>query len=78
MKVRIEKWGDSLVVRIPKRIATRAGLEANHECDLLVDGGTIIIARRKRYTLRSLLAGVTAQNRHGETQTGPAVAKEAW
>ena len=30
------------------------------------------------YTLDELLAGVTEENRHGETDMGPRVGKEVW
>jgi antitoxin MazE len=34
--------------------------------------------RRRKYTLRELLARVTDENLHGEIDTGSSVGREAW
>jgi antitoxin component of MazEF toxin-antitoxin module len=38
----------------------------------------IVPARRPRFRLDELLRGVTAQNRHHESDSGGAVGREAW
>ena len=80
MNSRVQKWGNSLAVRIPKSFALQAGLEENAPVALsLVDGGVLIQPRPSvAYSLEDLLAGVTEQNRHAEVDTGPAVGNEAW
>lgn len=76
---KIQKWGNSLAVRIPKAFAEEAGLDENTNVDISVEGKTIIIRpARKKYTLAELLKGVTKANRHGEVDWGPPVGKEVW
>ncbi len=80
MRARIQKWGNSLVLRIPKSFATEAGIDQDAVVDVsLVDGKILVrpLPRRRR-TLEELVAGITEQNRHGEIDTGPSVGKEAW
>ncbi len=80
MKTRVQKWGNSLALRIPKAFADEAGLAANTAVELsLVAGGLGVrpVAPRAP-TLEDLLRGVTADNLPGEWPTGPAAGKEIW
>lgn len=80
MNTRIQKWGNSLAIRIPKALADETRLKEGAAVDLsLVEGKLVIAARRQRkYSLDELLKGVTAANRHAEVDTGTAVGQEAW
>ena len=83
MKARVRKWGNSLALRIPKALATETGLGENAEVELSADNGRLIISPRKRprkrkYTLKELLRGITPENLHGEISFGPPVGKEIW
>ena len=80
MRARIQKWGNSLALRILKSFATEAGIDQDAVVDVsLVDGKILVqpLPRRRR-TLEELVAGITEQNRHGEIDTGPSVGNEAW
>lgn len=80
MQTRIQKWGNSLGLRIPKSFAKQAGVEAGSEVDLSVEGTDLVVRprRRPRYQLAELLCGVTARNLHKEIETGPPMGGEAW
>lgn len=80
MKTRVQKWGNSLAVRIPKVLAREACLDEHASLDLtLVDGRIVLTLLPSSVpTLEELLAGVTEENRHGEFDTGPAVGHEVW
>lgn len=80
MKARIQKWGNSLALRIPKSFAAEAHLEQDTVVDLALEDGKLIVApvAEPTFTLEELLAGVTDDNLHGEVDTGPAVGKEIW
>ncbi len=80
MKTRIQKWGNSLALRIPKSFAAEAGLRANDPVELsLVEGALVIQPMAPPPpTLEELLRGVTDDNLPGEWDTGPAVGKEVW
>ena len=80
MKTRVQTWGNSLALRIPKSFAAEAGLHKEGPVDIsLADGGLVIrpLAEAK-LTLRQLLAGVTKENLHHEVDTGHAVGNEVW
>ena len=80
MRTRIEKWGNSLGLRIPKSCATEAGVEAGSVVDVPVENGELVVkpARRPHYGLDELLDRVSAENVHGEVETGGAVGREVW
>jgi antitoxin MazE len=80
MKTRIQKWGNSLALRIPKAFADDAGLRENARVELSLSGGKLIVKAltEEPITLSELLKGVTDDNLHGEWDTGPAVGKEIW
>jgi len=80
MKTRVQKWGNSLALRIPKSFAAEAGLDPNSSVEMsLRDGKLIVVPSEKpKFTLRQLLAQVTEENLHHEVDTGPAVGGEAW
>lgn len=80
MKTRVQKWGNSLALRIPKSFAVEAGLRANGAVELSVVAGALIIQpiAPPPLTLEELLRGVTDDNLPGEWDTGPAIGKEVW
>jgi len=80
MQTRIQKWGNSLAVRIPKAFVREARVAYGTTVDLSVDDGKIVIDPypEPEYRLDDLLKGITKRNRHPETNTGKSVGKEAW
>jgi antitoxin MazE len=80
MRTTVQKWGNSLAVRIPKPFVEEIHIASGSEVDLTVDDGRIIIVPQSeaKYSLTELLQGVTARNRHSETDTGTAVGQEVW
>lgn len=80
MKTRIQKWGNSLALRIPKSFASEAGLQRETSIELSLSEGKLIITpmTKPKYTLKQLLAKVNNENLHNETYTGSAAGNEAW
>ncbi len=79
MRVRIQKWGNSLALRIPRAFAKEAHLEPNSEVEVsLVEGKLILVPVEPEPTLDDLLAGITEENIHREIETGSAVGREVW
>jgi antitoxin MazE len=80
MQTKIQKWGNSLAVRIPKSFAEEAGVTAGSEVHLTVrdDGLLVQPAKMRNPKLRDLLRQVKRSNRHGEVKTGRPVGKETW
>jgi antitoxin MazE len=79
-KTQLAKWGNSLAVRIPKRVVGSAGLREGDEVTLAVgkDGAILMRPAQRKYQLHELVSKITAGNRHEETDWGPQVGKEAW
>jgi antitoxin MazE len=80
MKARIQKWGNSLALRIPKALADEAGLEQHRSVELaLVDGQIMITPHAEdEYQLDDLLSKITPDNLHAEIDTGYATGNEVW
>lgn len=80
MKTRVQKWGNSLALRIPKFVAEEAGLHADAAVELSLVEGRLVVQpiTPQPLTLEELLRGITAENLPGEWDTGPAVGKEVW
>lgn len=78
MRTRVEKWGNSLALRIPNTIAAEVGLQEDSAVELsLADGALLVKPIRPRLpTLDELLRGITDDNLPGEWDTGPDVGKE--
>jgi antitoxin MazE len=79
MHAQIGKWGNSLAVRIPGPYAKDLGLKEGTELEVtLVEGAILLRPRPKEFTLEELVAGITPENVHGETDWGEAVGRESW
>lgn len=80
MQSKVQKWGNSLAIRLPKAIAQSAQLDTGSVISFRVEDGKIIIEPKfpKVYSLDELLNGVTPQNLHKETDWGKPRGKEVW
>lgn len=80
MKTRVQKWGNSLALRIPRAFAAEAGLQEDTPVELALVEGKLIVqpSAPESLTLDELLRGVTDQNLPGEWDTGPAAGREVW
>jgi len=80
MRGRIQKWGNSLALRIPKAFAEETGLDENSPVEIRVSDGQIIIVRVEtpQYDLDALLSQITPENIHGELDTGSPRGNEVW
>lgn len=80
MKTRVQKWGNSLAVRIPKAFADEVNLSIESEVDLSIHDDKIVLSpvRRRKFRLQELVDQIRDDQLHGETDWGPPVGKEAW
>jgi antitoxin MazE len=80
MRTRIQKWGNSLALRIPKLFAIEVGLQRDAPVEVsLVDGKLIITPVTKpKPNLKQLQEKITKENMHHEVITGPAAGNETW
>ena len=80
MRTRVQKWGNSLALRIPKSFADEVGLEKETTVDVSLADGTLVITPivKPKPTLQQLLSKVTKENLHHEIDYGPPVGNETW
>jgi antitoxin MazE len=80
MLVQIQKWGNSLAIRIPKSFAKETAIDQGSLLDLSIVDGKLVATpiTEREYSLEALLAGVTEENIHSEIDTGEPVGKEIW
>ena len=80
MHTKIQKWGNSLGLRIPRSYAEEAQVEEGSAVDVSVENGCLRIRplRARKYLLSDLLKGISRKNLHPEAATGDAVGREAW
>jgi antitoxin MazE len=78
MQTRVQKWGNSLGVRIPRGLAEEVGLGVGTEVSLSAKGGELVVkpALPARLNLDDLLAGVSESNLHSSFDTGSALGSE--
>jgi antitoxin MazE len=77
---KIQRWGNSLGLRIPRAFAVEAGVDVGAEVALSVRDGNLIVrpTRRAKYRLDDLVRKITAKNLHREVDTGTPVGREVW
>ncbi len=80
MRTRIQKWGNSLALRIPKSFADEVGLEQDTSVEVSLKNGKLIVAPvvESAPTLAQLMAQVNERNLHREVNTGPTMGNEVW
>lgn len=80
MLIQIQKWGNSLAIRIPKSFAKETAIDQGSLMDLSLVGGKLVATpiTETEYSLEALLAEVTEENIHTEIDTGEPVGKEIW
>jgi len=80
MKTRVQKWGNSLALRIPKSFASEVGFQKETPVEVSLADGKLVIApvAQPKPTLKQLLAKITKDNLHSEVDTGPAAGNEVW
>jgi antitoxin MazE len=79
MVLQIQKWGNSLALRIPMQVAREAKLVEGSEVNLTEQSGKIILDPLERdIPLSELLAKITDENLHDEQDFGAPRGKESW
>lgn len=80
MKTQVQKWGNSLAVRIPKAFASDLGLDQDSAIELALEDGCLVLRpiAMAKYELSNLLSQVTEDNRHDEYDFGGPAGSEQW
>ncbi len=80
MKTRIQKWGNSLALRIPRALAEDANVRDGSTVEVRLEDGRLVLEAdaEPHYELAALLAEVRRSNIHGEAASGEPVGREIW
>ena len=83
MTTTIQKWGNSLAMRLPKELANSFNLKAGSRVVFVRCGDSFKIepqikVKIPKYTLEDMVAGITLKNRHKEFDWGKPMGKEIW
>jgi len=81
MKTMIQRWGNSLAVRIPRHLARESRIDRGTPVEVSIANGNLVLAplsRRRSYSLASLVKKITPANRHREIDFGKPVGREVW
>ncbi len=78
MQTRVQKWGNSLGVRIPRGLAQEVGLGASTEVSLSSKDGELVVkpSVSDHLSLDDLLAEVSEENLHSAIDMGSSVGAE--
>ena len=77
----VQRWGNSLAVRIPADVARSCALSEGTPLEVRQEAGTVILVpegRRRKYALGELVAKITKRNLPERPDFGPPVGREVW
>lgn len=77
MQAVVQKWGNSLGIKIPSLWAKDNNVKSGSKIEVIAEKGRMTILPQKR-TLDDMLALVTPENIHSEISSGNSVGKEEW
>ena len=78
MNATVQKWGNSLALRIPHSLAKDIHLHQGSAVEMaIVDGAMLVNPKgQPKYSLSRMLRRVTRHNRHSENDWGRAAGEE--
>jgi antitoxin MazE len=77
MHVYIQKWGNSLGLRIPMQLAKKLHLHAGSSVTIEIENGRLIIQSPK-YDLDEMLKEITPENQHHQILDDEQQGNEEW
>jgi antitoxin MazE len=80
MITKIQKWGHSFALRIPKSMVVELKLEPNSPLEIKFEDNRLVISPiiQPEFKLDELLEQITPENLHAETSAGLPVGNETW
>ncbi len=80
MTTKVQRWGNSLALRIPKSFAKDIHVENGDEVNMTIRDGRLVIERLPgaKYNLKDLLSGISAKNLHASMDVDGPIGKEVW
>ncbi len=80
MNATVQKWGNSLALRIPSSLAKDVDLHQGSVVDVAVVEGAMVVKPkgRRKVSPTQLVKGITKGNWHSEQDWGGAKGQEIW
>jgi antitoxin MazE len=80
MNTTVQKWGNSLAVRLPSSLAKDVHMQQGSVVEIAIVEGKMVLKSKgqRKYSLPQLLKGVTPSNRHPEQNWGKVIGQETW
>lgn len=79
MTTKVQKWGNSLAVRIPSEVINHFNIEQGSEIEIkVVENEIKLIPKKQKPKLEELMAKITEDNQHDEIDFGKPEGKEVW
>lgn len=80
MTSKVQKWGNSLALRIPKSFAKDIHLENETVVNITIFEGKLVIepSSKSKYSLSGLLRDISDGNLHAAADTGRPQGREIW
>lgn len=80
MQTKVQKWGNSYAVRLPRAVVRESGLREGEPLEIEASGRQIRLRRAARadYPLEQLVKRIRKANRHEEADFGAPQGREAW
>ncbi len=75
MEVKIQKWGNSLALRIPRAFSKDTKISDGTVVEMTMKKGEIVI-KPKVYDLQTMLSKITDSNQHSEVDLGEPMGRE--
>ena len=80
MKTKVARWGNSLALRLPKRLTTSYHISEGSDVEIVEEAQGLLVkpVPGRKFQLDDLLKGISKDNLHTEIEsTGPR-GKEIW
>jgi antitoxin MazE len=82
MLSKVQKWGNSQGIRIPKNLLQNSNIKIGEEVDISVEEGKIIVEpthrSRGKYSISDLISKMPKNYKPEEENWGPPIGKEEW
>ena len=78
MEAKIQKWGNSLGIRIPMNVIRGLSLRNGSIVDIVEESDRLIIRPIEKPALDDLLNAISEENLHSEIDFGKAEGNEVW
>lgn len=80
MTTKVQKWGNSLAIRIPKQVASEFDLDKGSDLEIeILDNAIKLTPTKRKPTLEEMMSKITPENQHEPIDWGgKPEGKELW